>query len=399
MSKTSQPLRPVSEQRLNGSEDSMNSPSPGIGIVHQDWVALLGRQDTPVDGVDDYCTFLGRALVPQGVRLRKVRVQWFEEGRVRALLGLWRDRAEWREKRVLLQYTALSWSRRGFPFYALVVVAALGCCGAQCAIVFHEPQGIAVSTKWIARLRRASQNWVARGLHLLATKSIFVEPPETISWLQKPDPKAAFIPIGANIPERAARFDRGARNGSSFAVAVFCVSDEPNLHLELHDIAVAAGKAAESGAEVRIVFLGRGTTNAAAEIERIFQGVPVKVTNLGIVSAETVAETLCECDAMLSVRGKVCSNRGSAIAGIACGLPVVGYAGGAEGTPLAEAGLVLVSYRDAEALGDALANVLNDPGYARELSDKSVRAQRTYFSWDVLARDFIEFLRAPQNGA
>ncbi len=32
-------------------------------------VALLGRPDTPTDGVEDYCIFLGRALAARGIEL------------------------------------------------------------------------------------------------------------------------------------------------------------------------------------------------------------------------------------------------------------------------------------------------------------------------------------------
>src|SRR5665213_1358031 len=99
------------------------------------WFALLGKQDTPVDGVDDYCTFLAKALARRGVELKKIRVPWFEQGRFRALVHLWRGRAMWHGHWILVQYTALSWSRRGFPFYALAVVALLRQGGARCAIV------------------------------------------------------------------------------------------------------------------------------------------------------------------------------------------------------------------------------------------------------------------------
>lgn len=379
---------------IDSSSTNVESPR------HETWIALLGRQDRPVDGVDDYCTFLGHALASRGIELKKCRVQWFELGRLRALRQLWRECAEWRGKRVLVQYTALSWSRRGFPLYALAAVAILRRCGARCAIVFHEPQGVSEPGKLVGRIRRASQNWVARQLHSLAAGSIFAEPLATIPWLAHNNAKAVFIPIGANIPEPRTKLDSDAsRNGAQRKVAVFCLSDEPNVLLELHDIAVASRKAATNGTEVQVLFIGRGTTSAEATIAQAFRDVPVDIANLGLLSAENVSDTLAACDAMLYVRGKVCPNRGSAIAGIACGMPIVGYAGGVEGTPLAEAGLALVPYRDAGALGDALLRVLCDPVYFRELRDRSVRAQRTHFSWDVIAGAFINFLGPPRSGA
>ena len=52
------------------------------------WIALLGRQDKPTDGVEDYCLFLGRALASQGIELEQVRVRWGEIGWIGALRHL-----------------------------------------------------------------------------------------------------------------------------------------------------------------------------------------------------------------------------------------------------------------------------------------------------------------------
>jgi glycosyltransferase involved in cell wall biosynthesis len=118
----------------------------------------------------------------------------------------------------------------------------------------------------------------------------------------------------------------------------------------------------------------------------------VEVLNLGLRSAEEISRILCNADVMLCVRGKIFPRRGSALAGVACGLPIIAYAGGAEGTPLAEAGIVLVPYRDCEALGGALARVLEDQRYWQELYERNERVQREYFSWDRIASAFANAL-------
>ena len=41
--------------------------------------------------------------------------------------------------RILLQYTALSWSRRGIPFGAVATLGVLRSRGVRCVVVFHEP--------------------------------------------------------------------------------------------------------------------------------------------------------------------------------------------------------------------------------------------------------------------
>ena len=37
-------------------------------------IALLGRRDYPTDALEDYCTYLGKALKERGVDLQLVRV-------------------------------------------------------------------------------------------------------------------------------------------------------------------------------------------------------------------------------------------------------------------------------------------------------------------------------------
>ena len=360
------------------------------------WVALLGRRDAPTDGVEDYCTYLGRALNGQGVELRRARVEWAERGWGDALRQLRQESAAWSGRWVLLQYTALGWSRRGFPFRALRVLRALRNGGARVAVVFHEHARQAESRKrWIDRARGASQDWVVRRLYRGAERCIFADPLEKISWLPNDDTKSVFIPIGANIPEMVREPERGTeRVGETKAVAVFGVSEFPSSEREreVSDISRAVHVAAAAGVKLRIAFMGRGTAEAKAAIDQAFRDAKVEVSILGLLSAEEIAGNLRNSDAMLFVRGRIHSRRGSAIAGIVCGLPIVGYAGAAEGTPLAEAGLELVPYGDCNSLGEALGRVLTDANLRRSLRERSESARRAHFSWDAIAMAFVQAL-------
>jgi glycosyltransferase involved in cell wall biosynthesis len=95
---------------------------------------------------------------------------------------------------------------------------------------------------------------------------------------------------------------------------------------------------------------------------------------------------------MLCVRGRLFPRRGSAMAGVTCGLPIVAYAGASEGTPLAEAGIELVPYRDVAALSRSLGRILEDRGHWEELHIRSLRAQEKYFSWKAIAENFLSAL-------
>jgi glycosyltransferase involved in cell wall biosynthesis len=356
-------------------------------------IALLGCKDAPVDGVEDYCSFLGRALASRGVEMKQSRVDWKEEGWFRALRTLWRQSIRWRGKRVVLQYTALGWSSRGFPFGALVALTVLRRRGARCAVVFHESQRQGQGSRIVDRVRGAVQDAVIRRLYRAADSSIFTIPLAKVTWLEAGNGKASFVPIGANVPARLQAAENTQRRSRAMKkVAVFCFSAGANRFLELEDISRAMRSLNGLASETQLIVLGKGSEEMRTEIRRSLQGCPVDVSVLGSLPAPEVSEVLAGADVLLFVSGRVSQTRGSALAGVACGLPIVGYAGSAAGTPMEEAGVALVPYRNPDALGAALARVLTDDTYREELRRRSRCAQQKYFSWDTIASLYVNFL-------
>lgn len=355
-------------------------------------VALLGRREIPTDGVVDYCAFLGRALAERGVTLTPARVAWEDTGWISALRGLWRESASWRGAWVVLQYTALAWSRRGFAFPAPLAVAILRRRGARCAVLFHE-SGRHGGPRWRDRARGACQDWVVRALHRGAEKAIFTKPLETIAWLPAGERKAAYIPIGANIPEKFAPLtEQVGLRGSGKTVAIFCLSPPPNLSLEIADLAQAARRVRQFEGDVRFVIFGRGSLEARGEIERVSRDAGVPMSVLGMLPADEIAETLAGASVFLYLYGCVSQTRGTALAGVACGLPIVGYAEGRGPSPVEEAGVELVPYRDGEALAEALFRVLADDALGASLRARSREAQQKHFAWEAIAGKFTAAL-------
>ncbi len=109
--------------------------------------------------------------------------------------------------------------------------------------------------------------------------------------------------------------------------------------------------------------------------------------------AEAVERRLSQTDVLLFVRGGISSRRGSAIAGIICGLPLVSYSWRETAPPVTEAGVVLTPSGDREALADALAKVLADDVYRSQLRRRSIGAREKYFSWKAIAARYLEALR------
>jgi glycosyltransferase involved in cell wall biosynthesis len=361
------------------------------------WIALMGKRNTPTDGVADYCTFLGQALLRRGVELEQARVSWDEEGWNAALEKLNQRAKDWRGRWVFFQHTALAWSRRGFALGALRTVKLLKQRGARVAVVFHEYCAQDEAASVIKPVRAACQNYVVRALHARSALSVFTIPTDNVSWLGKDCGRAISIPIGANISESAIHDLNAspASDGGEKTVAVFCFSPGHNQELEIGDMVHAVRTAEREGQRLHLVILGRGSAEIRTRVDAALAGSGVRVTATGILPAEEIARRLSHADALLFVSGCVAQTRGTALAAVASGIPIVGYAGAAEGSPLAEAGLELAPYRNREALAAALARVLGDANLRNELRGRSASAYRKHFSWDAIADKFAAACGVP----
>src|SRR5262245_54645097 len=120
-------------------------------------IALLGRRDIPTDAVEDYCAYLGKALERRGHALEARRVRWAECGWLSSLQSLSRESVSWGGRWVLVQYTALSWSRRGFPLGLLPILFVLCRKRTRVGVVFHDTVGYP-GKRFVDRFRRLVQH-------------------------------------------------------------------------------------------------------------------------------------------------------------------------------------------------------------------------------------------------
>jgi glycosyltransferase involved in cell wall biosynthesis len=356
-------------------------------------IALLGRRDKPTDALRDYCHWLAAALSGRGTRLETIDVPWDQDGFPRALLQLWRKSQHWRGRWVMVHYTALSWSRRGFPVGFLGVLLALKWNKARIAVIFHDASGFH-GERLIDRIRRGCQHWVMRGACDMANSCIFTIPPDRVRWQKRGLEKAAFVPIGANIPalNKSDRLGDSEKTKGSPTVAVFGVTEPPNGRQEIETVAHVMQQVAKSLKGVRLLVFGRGAQAAEGPLRKALQDTSLTLDVRGILDGEQITHLLASSDALLFVRGQLSGRRGSALAGIACGLPVIGYAGPETAFPITEAGVELAPEGDHEAMAQALIRVLTNEPYKTELRRRSFCAQENYFSWNRIAESLESVL-------
>ena len=136
------------------------------------------------------------------------------------------------------------------------------------------------------------------------------------------------------------------------------------------------------------MIVGRGSIEAREAIGAALAGSGVEIQVRGVVPAEVVADEFARADVLLFVRGAITLQRGSAIAGVACGLPIVGYRVGGSGDALDKAGIEWSPWRDRQSVIRALVRVLSDSALWTELHERSLQAQREHFSWTRIAERF-----------
>lgn len=355
-------------------------------------LVLLGRLDLPTDGVRDYCSQLSEAFARRGEHLDIVEMRWENQGWPKAVRQLWRDSRLWRGRWVLFQYTALMWSRRGFPIGALAALWILKLRGAKTCVVFHDIR-YDQAREWKQRVRVAFQYRTMRLALRWAVRFVLTVPASQVPWLPKNSAKAVFIPVGSGIPETGSQVQsRGTKLDNVPTVAVFGITGGTQAKNESGDISYVARHAISRSGNLRLVITGRGSLEAESVLRRDLEGSGVELLILGVLPPEQIRENLAKADVLLCIRGHISSRRSSAIAGIACGLPIIGYRGEETAFPITEAGVLLVESGDRDGVAEALWRVLSDGKLREELRERSAAAEKKYFSWDAIATQFLRVL-------
>jgi glycosyltransferase involved in cell wall biosynthesis len=360
-------------------------------------IALLGRRDEPTDAVEEYCRHLGEALSAHDFQLKIRSVPWNEHGWGPSLEALRLQAEAWRGTWVLVQYTPLAWSARGFPGRIFRVLRVLRKAGARIAIVFHdvEPFG---GLRLIDRIRRRRQVGAMKDMAAFSDHNVFTVPLNHIGWLENSEStnESSFIPVGANLPFPLDPQFHGELH-SPPTIAVFSITGGAAGDDETRDVIAALRIASEKLGKLRLLVFGRHAEVREAALKKALDDLAIELSVEGIVDGRELVKRFADSDVLLFVRGAISSRRGSAIAGIACGLPVIALQGSETAAPITDAGVLLLPVPASETtlqqqLGEAVVRVLSNNDLRAELVQRNRMAQEKHFSWPAIAKRYAEFL-------
>jgi glycosyltransferase involved in cell wall biosynthesis len=356
-------------------------------------IALLGKKDQPTDAVEEYCRYLAAALQPHDIQMEIRRVPWEIHGSHESLNALKLMATQWRNTWVLVQYTALAWSARGFPLKLLRAMKILKSAGARIGIIYHDAEPYA-GTRLLDSFRRFIQAHTMRRALAQADLAIFTVPPEQLSWPPAKLPQqSAFIPVGANLPIPTEPIAPIRRESSVPTIGVFSITGGDPGTRETELILSTVRHAALKLGRLHLSVFGRHAELREAALREGLRDSPVDLTVEGIVDPAQVVQNLCACNVLLFVRGPVSSRRSSAIAAISCSLPVVAFSGSETAAPITDAGVLLIPPDQPAQLSGALVQVLSDPSLQAQLSTRSRNAHRDHFSWPAIATKLANLLQ------
>jgi len=363
-------------------------------------IALLGRRDEPTDAVEEYCHYLGEALATHNFALEIRRVPWDQHGWAASLEALRLEAESWQGTCVLLQYTALACSARGFPNRFLKIVRLLHRHGVRVIVVYHDAEPFG-GTRLVDRVRRMTQLRTMRGSLAACDGAVLTVPAANLRWMDSQPDKARFIPVGANLPVLQGTSARRSVHELP-TVAVFSITGGAAGDRETDDIVAIMKFAAAKIGKLRLRVFGRHAEVREHALREGLGSLDIKLDVAGVVDPGEVVQRLSSSDVLLFLRGAISSRRGSAIAGIACGLPVIALSGTETAAPITDAGVILLrgdlDRADLQRkAGEALARVLSDAAFRDELAERSRRAQDLYFSWRAIAKQYLEVLQPPTD--
>src|SRR5208283_2003824 len=136
---------------------------------------------------------------------------------------------------------------------------------------------------------------------------------------------------------------RAGVDSATPTIAVFSITGGDPGARETKIILAAVRHAAQKLGKLRLSVFGRHAELREATLREGLQDLPVDISVEGVLDDQQVRDRLRAADVLLFVRAPISTRRGSAIAGIAAGVPMVAFAGPETTWPITDAGVLFAA--------------------------------------------------------
>ena len=371
---------------------------------------VTGEYPPQPGGVGDYTRELAAALAAQGAEVHVLthqRARGTGPVTIHPLIGRWgwlalrQIRAA--AKRLKLDLLNVQYQTAAYgltaPIYFLPDVA-----GVPVVVTFHDLREPYLFPK-AGGLRRSAVNHLARR----AAGVIATDPADAAELARRGGVRhVTHIPIGSNIaPAPPANYDRtlwrlalgvqpdemllgyfgflNASKGGDTLISALAILDDRKAKLKLVLIGGAAGASDPTDAAF------------AAQLDKLIRryNLADRIIRTGFIAAPEVSANLLACDAVvLPYRDGVSFRRGSLLAALAHGCPVITTTPAAPLPELREGeNIRLVPPESAPALVLAVTGLLDAPALRSRLSQGAL-ALAARFGWDQIAAGTLDFYRS-----
>jgi glycosyltransferase involved in cell wall biosynthesis len=331
-----------------------------------------------VDGIRDYSERLAEELSRRSVDV-DLRLSW-------------RGAASWADAdAVVLQYSPFNFGRWGFAPRLPAELLALRSKADRpaLAVMVHEPY--VPMDSWRGALMGAWQRFQLTAVRLGAD-AVFASIDTWASRLarQRPRRPTRHLPVASNLPDmRSRRAEARARLGIEEGTLVLSALGGGHPSWLGGYVAEAANAVAARGGPVRLLCMGADAPAPPG------LGAEVDVYRPGRVEAGELSEALAASDLFLApLIDGVSTRRGSMMAALQHGLPIVGTAG-----PLTDAilrrpgsGLSLTAVGDRGAFAAAVLALSADADARESSGAASRRLYERNFDWPVVAETLLSAL-------
>lgn len=380
-------------------------------------IAIICRNYPPaICGVGDHTYFIAREMALAGhevtvITTERDGIRHHEGITVRAISDEWNASAIGRitseladvgPEAVYLQYVPHMYGRAGIaPWVVGLAREIRRQFDARFLVIFHE-----LYVPWAASARLLAggiiHRWQAAALISLGHASAVTTPLRLRTmraWMPGHARRIVEVPVGSNIPvmpisegERSDIRQRFGAAGSPLIGAFGTLKPDERNHDLLYESLAMLRKAHPAAKLVWIGSVDKGSRDFAVAMEKAVEfGVDEMIHWTGCLEADEVSRHLSALDVFISLQTDgPCFRRGSLLAAMDHGLPIVALDGRARDPRLIAGNHLLLVGRFAESVSKGISETLNSPELSARLQANVRALSVKYLQWDSISRQLLE---------